>query len=420
MTKKEECGVFGARSFNGEDISVTIYNALLSLQHRGQEATGISTLNDKEIQVKKSLGLVSSSFSPNTLRDLKGGMGIGHVRYSTVGTCTVKDAQPFRLHYPKKGVVLAHNGNLVNYVKLRNDLSGNGRHFTSTCDAEIIAHKLAEGIVQTKDIEKAIYQSMEDMEGAYSAGFFTGEKDLIIFRDPYGIRPFCYGKNSDKVMFSSESVALNMNDVYDVHDVKPGEMIIFHEDGKIEKRQVMKGQRKHCMFEYVYFSRPDSVIEGKSVYDVRIELGKNMARGNKVEGDIIVPVPDTSRSAAEGMSRECGIPVAEGLMKNRYVHRTFITPEQSTRSNMVSMKLNPVISVLKDKHVILVDDSIVRGTTMKKIVNMVRKAGAKRVDLYITCPPIISPCFYGVDIATHGELIAHHHDVEGIRKEIGA
>lgn len=418
LNKKEACGVFGIRSFGDQNVSRMIYNGLISLQHRGQEACGIATLNEHNIHVRKALGLVSNSYSEKTLSELEGKIGIGHVRYSTVGTSTISDAQPFKIGYPRKGIVLAHNGNLVNYVEMRNDLLKNGRNLESTCDAEIIVHKVADELIRTKDIERAIYNYMEAAEGSYSTGMFTGERELIAFRDPNGIRPFCFGVNGEKAMLASESVAININGIEETHDVKPGEMVIFHEDGRTEHTQIMKGERRHCMFEYVYFSRPDSTIEGRSVYDARIELGRNMAKTFETDADIIVPVPDTSRSAAEGIARETGIHVAEGLMKNRYVHRTFIMPEQQTRSLSVEMKLNPIRSVLKDKHIILVDDSIVRGTTMEKIVSMIRKAGVKKIDLWVTCPPVTSPCFYGVDIATHNELIAANHTVPEIEKKL--
>jgi amidophosphoribosyltransferase len=261
-----------------------------------------------------------------------------------------------------------------------------------------------------------MYNYMDTAEGSYSAGLLTGDGELIAFRDPWGFRPFCFGKNTETTMFTSESVALNINGIDSPHDIKPGEMMMFRDDGGIERKQIMKAERAHCMFEYVYFSRPDSIIEGKSIYDVRTELGRNLAKTYSADADIIVPVPDTSRSAAAGISKETGIPVAEGLMKNRYVHRTFIMPEQRTRSILVDMKLNPIRSVLKDKHIILVDDSIVRGTTMMKIVDMIKRAGAKKIDLWITCPPIVSPCFYGIDIATHNELIAFKHGVKEIEK----
>jgi amidophosphoribosyltransferase len=415
-SKKEACGVFGIRALDGRDVSKMIFNGLITLQHRGQEASGISTLNENHIHLRKSLGLVNASYSEKTLGNLKGSMGIGHVRYSTVGSSTITDAQPFKRDYPRKGLVVAHNGNLVNYIDMRNILMKEGRNFESTCDAEIIANKLADELVKTKDIEKSIYNYMEAAEGSYSAGMFTGERELIAFRDPNGIRPFSFGVNDKLAIFASESVALNINGIDETHDVKPGEMVLFGEDGKIERKVLMKGERKHCMFEYVYFSRPDSVIEGKWVYDVRIELGRSLAKTYSSEADVIVPIPDTSRSAAEGIARETGIHVAEGLMKNRYIYRTFIMPEQRTRALSVDMKLNPVKSVLKDKHVLLVDDSIVRGTTTRKIAEMVRKAGAKKIDLWITCPPVVSPCFYGIDIATHNELIAFKHKVEEIQK----
>lgn len=414
--KKEACGVFGIRSFNGQEVSKMIYNGLLMLQHRGQESTGISTLSERQIHLKKSMGLVSSSFSEKTLNRLKGVMGIGHVRYSTAGSLTITDTQPFKIDYPKRGIVFAHNGNIVNYVDIRNDLSRSGIDFKSTCDSEIILQKIADELIKTRDIEKAMYNYMQTAEGSYSAGLFTGEGELIAFRDPCGFRPFCFGKNQETAIFTSESVALNINGIDNSHDIKPGEMIIFHDNGNIERKQIMKSERKHCMFEYVYFSRPDSVIEGKSVYDVRTELGRNLAKTYASEADVVVPVPDTSRSSAAGISKETGIPVAEGLMKNRYVHRTFIMPEQRTRSLLVGMKLNPVKSVLKDKHIILVDDSIVRGTTMMKIVDMIKRAGAKKIDLWVTCPPIVSPCFYGIDIATHHELIAFNHKIEEMEK----
>jgi amidophosphoribosyltransferase len=414
--KKEACGVFGVRSLGGQEVSKMIYNGLLMLQHRGQESAGISTLGEKQIHLKKSLGLVSSSFSEKTLNRLKGSLGIGHVRYSTAGGCTICDTQPFKIDSPKKGMVFAHNGNIVNYVEMRNDLCVNGREMESSGDSVMILHKIADELQKTKDIEKAMHGYMQAAEGSYSAGLFTGEGDLIAFRDPHGFRPFCFGKDQDTAIFTSESVALNINGIDVSHDVGPGEMIIFHDSGSVERKKIMKAERKHCMFEYVYFSRPDSMIEGKSVYDVRVELGKHLSKTYASEADVIVPVPDTSRSAAAGISRGTGIPVAEGLMKNRYVHRTFIMPEQRTRSLMVDMKLNPVRSVLKDKHILLVDDSVVRGTTMMKIVDMIKKAGAKKIDLWVTCPPIISPCFYGIDIATHHELIAFNHKIKEIEK----
>jgi len=419
--KKEACGVFGVISKNEDLTSSIIYNGLMALQHRGQESCGISLLNEFDIKLKKFMGLVSNSIPSELLKKLKGRIGIGHVRYSTVGGSRIRDAQPFLIDYPKRGIVLAHNGNLVNYMDLRKELSENGRHLSSTCDAEIILNVLAEELIKGNDIENAVLALMQRVEGSYSTVAFTGKGQFIAFRDPNSFRPFCYGKSKDKLIFASESVALQANDVELKSDVRGGELIISDESGKIERKRLLPCKRKHCMFEYVYFSRPDSVIEGRSVYDVRVKLGENLAKTYSTDGaDVIVPVPDTSRPAAEGIARVTGLPVAEGLIKNRYVWRTFIMPTQTMRDNAINVKLNPVKSVLKDKHVILVDDSIVRGTTSKRIVKLVKKAGAKKVDLWVTCPPIISPCFYGIDIATHGELIAANNTIEEIRKIIGA
>ncbi|MDI6826450.1 MAG: amidophosphoribosyltransferase [Candidatus Aenigmarchaeota archaeon] len=419
--KKESCGVFGVFSSDEDQTSNIIYNGLLSLQHRGQEANGIAILNGSEICLKKFTGLVTDTLSPLLLSKMKGNTGIGHVRYSTVGKSRLTDAQPFQVNYPKHGIVLAHNGNLVNYMDLRKELIDSGRNLISTSDAEILINILSEELAESKDIEDAVLGLMERVEGAYSITSFTGDGELIVFRDPYGFKPLCYGGNDNMRAFASESVALEVNKARLKSDVKPGQLIITDKNGKSEKRQVVSCKNAaHCMFEYVYFSRPDSILDGKCVYDVRVKLGENLAKTYSSDADVIVPVPDTSRPAAEGISRVTGIPVAEGLIKNRYIFRTFIMPSQKMRDQATNLKLNPIKSVLKDKRVILVDDSIVRGTTSNKIVKLVKSAGPKSVDVWITCPPIISPCFYGIDIATHGELIAANNTVPEIEKIIGA
>jgi len=419
--KKESCGVFSVFSTDENETARMIFKGLLSIQHRGQESNGIAVLDGTKLRLKKFMGLVSDTFTPNLLSQMKGKIGVGHVRYSTVGSSTVKDAQPFQTDYPKKGIVLAHNGNLVNYVNLRKELLDHKINLKSTCDAELYLHVLAEEMSRSKDVEDAVLGLMERVEGSYSMTCFTMNGELITFRDPYGFRPLCYGENKDTKIFTSESVALETNGMDLKTDVKAGELIICDKHGKLEKRQVVSCKNTaHCMFEYVYFSRPDSILDGKSVYEVRVKLGENLAQTYSSDADVIIPVPDTSRPAAEGISRATGIPVAEGLIKNRYIGRTFIMPSQKIRDEAVYIKLNPIKSVLKDKHIILVDDSIVRGTTSKKIVNMVKKAGAKKVDLWITCPPIISPCFYGIDISTHGELIAFNNKVPEIEKIVGA
>jgi amidophosphoribosyltransferase len=418
--KKEACGVLGIRSFGDRQISRMIYNGLITLQHRGQESSGIATLNESEIHLEKKMGLVAESFSESTLSELKGRLGIGHVRYSTAGKSALVEAQPFKISYPKRGIVFAHNGNLVNSIDLRRNISANGRLIESTCDSELIAHAISEELIRTKDMERAVTNTMNRLEGSYSAGFFTGEGDMIAFRDPHGFRPLCLGKNCDTCMFASESVAMDINGISNVKDVEPGEMLTIHEDGSMERKRLVTGKRKaHCMFEYVYFSRVDSMMGGKSVYDVRVKLGENLAKTYQSDADIIIPVPDTARAAARGISEKSGIPLAEGLIKNTYIHRTFIMPEQRMRDVSVGMKLNPIRSVLKDKHVILVDDSIVRGTTSRGLIEMVKRAGAKKVDMWVTCPPIISPCFYGIDISSHAELIAANNSVPEMEKMIG-
>jgi amidophosphoribosyltransferase len=419
--KKESCGVFGTVCHDENLTSGIIYNGLISLQHRGQESCGIAILSDSNIKLKKFMGLVVNSVPKSFLARMKGKVGIGHVRYTTVGHSTLNDAQPFKVNYPKRGLVLSHNGNIVNYMDLKREFSQNGRSLTSSCDAEILINILAEELIKSKDYEDAVLGLMERIEGSYCTVLFTGDGNLISFRDPNGFRPFCYGKTDGTRAFASESVALETNKIELESDVKPGQMIITNPNGTFEKKQIFSCKNvSHCMFEYVYFSRPDSILDGKSVYDVRVNLGKNLAKTYAADADVIVPVPDTSRPAAEGISRETGIPVAEGLIKNRYVGRTFIMPTQNMRDDAINIKLNPIKSIIKDKKIILVDDSIVRGTTSKKIVNLVRSTGPKKIDVWITCPPIISPCFYGIDIATHGELIAANNKVPEIEKIIGA
>ncbi len=419
--KKESCGVFGTVCQDETLTPKLIYNGLVSLQHRGQEASGIAVLNDSGIKIKKFMGLVGNSIPRSFLTKAKGRIGVGHVRYTTVGHSVLKDAQPFKLTYPKRGLALGHNGNIVNYMDLKKELTQNGRVLGGGCDAEIIVNVLAEELIKSKDYEDAVLGVMERIEGAYSVISFTGNGDLIVFRDPNAFRPLCHGRSDGARVFASESVALETNNVELSSDVKAGEMIIANPDGKFERKQIFSSKNvSHCMFEYVYFSRPDSILDGKSVYDVRVRLGRNLAKTYAADADVIIPVPDTSRPAAKGISQETGIPVAEGLIKNRYIGRTFIMPTQTMRDNAVTVKLNPIKSVLKDKKVIIVDDSIVRGTTSKKIIRLVKSAGPKRVDVWITCPPIISPCFYGIDIATHGELIAANNKVPEIEKIIGA
>jgi amidophosphoribosyltransferase len=421
MGLKTACGVFGIYSFKNEQVSGRIYNGLLAIQHRGQDSAGIATYNGGNIKLKKGMGLVSDVFGEKDLRNLKGRIGVGSVRYPTTGTSVIEDAQPFFISSTRNGLAMVHNGNLVNYTTLKKKLNEDGWHISSGCDSEVILKVFGEELAKENDISKAAGGTVDRLEGSYCEVGVTGRGELFAFRDPYGFRPLCFGKNKDYVIFASESTALDINDVEFTDHVKPGELIIVDKKG-FRRKQIAKPKRAHCMFEYVYFSRPDSILDAGSVYDVRLKLGKNLAKSRPAKADAIVAVPDTARPAAEGFSRESGIKVEEGLIKNRYVARTFIMPEQKIRDAAVKNKLNPLRNVLKGKRVILVDDSIVRGTTVKGIIQLVRDAGAKKIDLRITCPPIISPCFYGIDISKHDELIAFNFgkDVEKIRKALGA
>jgi amidophosphoribosyltransferase len=425
---RESCGVVGAVKKSG-DVVENIWLSLLALQHRGQEAAGIYTHDGDKFYHEKKLGLVPGL---ENFANLRGSIGIGHTRYSTVGKSASEDirngafsidgfAQPFFVDYQKNGIALCHNGNLVNKIALGKKLLSSGIFLSSESDSEIILKTLVKALMATKDLETAVSECMSQMEGSYSITAVTGEGEVFAFRDPYGFRPLCYGQNENLTMMASESVALNVNGITSISDVKPGQLVLSSSDHDTWRKHLCPCTRKaYCMFEYVYFSRPDSTLNGKDVYSVRINLGRNLARTYSTDADVIVPVPDTARPAAEGISRETGIYVAEGLIKNRYIGRTFIMPEQKTRSNSVAVKLNPVRSVLKDKKVVLVDDSIVRGTTSEKIVSLVKNAGAKKVELWITCPPITSPCFYGIDIATHKELVAFERSIPEIEKLVKA
>ncbi len=413
----EECGIVGVYD-KAADVAPRIYYALMALQHRGQEACGISVFNGSRVVTRKYEGLVADTLH-NILPELEGQAGIGHVRYSTVGSGGVQNAQPLGVEKPHRGIMLAHNGNVVNYVQLREKMFEENIPLTCDNDAELLVKLFAQALEETGDIFASLAEMNSQVEGAYSLIAVTGEGEVIGARDPYGFRPMSLGQQGSSYMIASESVALDMNGYDLVADVKPGEAIVLSQSG-IERRRFAKSKRRaHCYFEYVYFSRPDSVIENRTVYDIRFNLGVQLARDYGFEGDVIVPVPDTSRPAAEGLSSATNIPVAEGLIKNRYIARTFIMPEEKQRAEAVKIKLNPIRSVVKGKRVIVVDDSIVRGLTSRSIVSIIKKAGAKSVHLVSTCPPLVSPCFYGIDIATHRELIAAAHTNEEIRRTIG-
>ncbi len=406
----EECGVIGIYSKKGLDVAPYLHRALVALQHRGQDAAGFAVFDGKKIDARRGIGLVDSVIKPQDL-GVKGRMGIGHTRYPTHGDCRMCDVQPMVY----KGCAAAHNGHLANYPELKEELEADGYEFTSSVDSEVVAFIFD----REKDPRKAVEAMMGRLEGAYSIAAIAGGK-LVVFRDPFAIRPLVWGENDDFICFASETVALDINDIPYKGDIRGGELAIVDGRGRMSRERLKPQKERHCMFEYVYFSRPDSIIDGKNVYDVRSRLGTMLASESPVKADLVVPVPDTSRTAAAAFAKKLGIECEEGLIKNRYIGRTFIMPDQGMRVDAVRLKLNPVRGMMEGKSVVLVDDSIVRGTTLKEIVALVRSAGAKKVHLRITCPPVKSPCFYGVDMSTYSELIANKKTVEEIGRYLGA
>ncbi len=418
--KREYCGIFGVYSKVGHPVSFRIYNGLVMLQHRGQDSAGIATGSSKKIFLKTGMGLVSDIFDRETIESLSGHLGIGHVRYPTIGGCTKEDAQPMLIHSPKRGIALAHNGNVANYSSIAKGLSTQGRMVSSSCDAEIILHVFAAAYEKTKDLFLSAKACMETLDGSYATVLITGEGDLVAFRDPHGIKPICFGEDREKIIFASESVALDINELKLSGVLEPGEVAVVSKKG-MERRVVLPGKKTaHCMFEYVYFARPDSNMDSRLVYEARLELGRKLAKASPVKADIVVPVPDTARPAALGYSEISGIPLVEGLIKNRYVGRTFIMPSQAKREDAIKLKLNAVRHLVQGKDLVLIDDSIVRGTTSGPIIRLLKNAGARKVHVRITSPPIISPCFYGIDLPTYSELIAANNSVPQIAKKIGA
>ncbi|GBF36411.1 amidophosphoribosyltransferase [Methanofervidicoccus abyssi] len=412
------CGIFGAYSFSGEDVVKKIYYGLYALQHRGQEGAGIAVSNGKNIYSYKGLGLVSEVFSKEVINSLRGQVGIGHVRYSTTGGTFVENCQPFIVNSTLGNLAIAHNGDILNSHILREELEKQGHIFTSSTDSEVIAHLLVKELLRTGDIIRSIEEVSKKIVGAYSLVILYNNS-LIAVRDPYGFKPLCIGKDEkDNYYISSESCGLDVINGELIRDVSPGEIIIINRNGIETYRIEENPGGSTCMFEYVYFARPDSIIDGISVYNVRRRLGKVLAKEEPCEGDLVSPVPDSGVTSAIGYSEELGIPYYEALIKNRYVGRTFILPSQEERDLAVRLKLNPVKPIIEGKRVILIDDSIVRGTTSKRIVNIVRKAGAKEVHLRVGSPRIISPCYYGIDMPTKEELIASSKSLEEIRRYI--
>jgi amidophosphoribosyltransferase len=417
---KDECGVFGIYLNNPAcetDAARTTFYGLYALQHRGQESAGIAVSNGHKIELYKGMGLVTEVINKATINGLKGNIAIGHVRYSTTGESGVVNAQPLVFHYLKGMVALAHNGNLVNTVPLRKQLATYGSVFQSTTDTEIIANLLAR--YSQDKLEDALAKCMIDIKGAFALVIITEDK-LVGVRDQMGIRPLCIGNLDGNYVLASETAALDTVGAEYIRDVEPGEIVVIDKDG-LRSLKIAKSPRSaHCIFEYIYFARPDSTIDGINVYRARRELGKQLARECSIDADMVISVPDSGTAAAMGFAEEAGLPFEEGLMKNRYVGRTFIQPTQQMRELGVRIKLNPNKQVVEGKRIIMVDDSIVRGTTSKKIVKMLREAGAAEVHMIISSPPTRFPCYYGIDTSRREELIANTMDNVQIGEYIGA
>ena len=421
MAIHEECGVFGVMSTKRENVACIAYYGLYALQHRGQESCGIVVNDDGVFSSYKDLGLVSEVFSKDTLAHLSAGnMAVGHVRYGTTGGTTRNNCQPIEVNHQKGKMALAHNGNLSNALELRDKLELSGAIFLTTSDTETIAYVVTKERLVTPSIEEAVSNAMYSLEGAYSLILMSATK-MIAVRDPYGFRPLCYGQMSDGAyVIASESCAVTAVGAAFVTDVLPGEILVFSESGvESRKEHCDKQKRKTCIFEYIYFARPDSVIDGVSVSKSRVRAGEILAENYPADADIVIGVPDSGLEAALGFSRASGIPYGIGLIKNKYIGRTFISPGQNERMDQVRIKLSPVKNVIEGKRVVLIDDSIVRGTTSKRIVKLLREAGAKEIHMRISAPPFLHPCYYGTDIDSEENLIACHHSMEEIAEIIG-
>ncbi|MCU1263295.1 MAG: amidophosphoribosyltransferase [Bryobacterales bacterium] len=417
---REECGVVAI--YGNPEASKLAYLSLYALQHRGQESCGISSSDGRELFTRKSMGHVADVFTPQVLGELPGDHAIGHTRYSTAGDTAILNAQPFCVSCNKGKIAVAHNGNITNAGELRRELERRGSIFQSNSDTEVILHLVAHSAERT--LAGALRDALLQLEGAFSL-VFLAEDRIIVARDPHGFRPLAMGQremSGGKIstVFASETCAFDLIDAVYLNDVQPGEMVIVGPEGVTRERYTPEQPLSHCAFEHVYFSRPDSIVFGRAVQESREALGCALAREAPADADIVVPVPDSGVAAALGYSNESGLPYRQALIRNHYVGRTFIEPSQAIRDFGVKLKLNPVRHLLEGKRVVLVDDSIVRGTTSRKIVRMVRNAGASEVHVRISCPPTISPCFYGVDTPTKSELIGANNTIDEIRKFIEA
>ena len=421
MSIHEECGVFGVYSTKTEDVASLVYYGLYALQHRGQESCGIVVNDDGVFTSHKGLGLVSEVFSHEEMKKFpRGEIAVGHVRYGTTGGNNLSNCQPIQVNHLRGKLAVAHNGNLSNALPLRQELELSGAIFHSSSDTETIAYVITRERITAPSIQEAVSRAMDKLDGAYSLVMMSSTK-LIAVRDPHGFRPLCYGQMEDGTyVVASESCALHAVGAKFERDILPGEIFTIDRNGiHSDKRHCGTAPRKLCIFEHIYFARPDSVIEGISVHDARMKAGAILAKAHPVDADIVIGVPDSGLDAALGYSRESGIPYGIGLIKNKYIGRTFISPGQDHRVDQVKIKLSPVESEVKGKRVVLIDDSIVRGTTSARIVTLLRSAGAKQIHMRISAPPFLYPCYYGTDIDSQNHLIACHHSVEEIAKIIG-
>lgn len=415
MGLHDECGVVGI--YGCENAASLTYFGLVALQHRGQESAGIAVSDGKTIKLRKDMGLVGDVFKQNYFEELKGNISVGHVRYATAGGRTIENAQPFLNTFKLGSLALAHNGQLVNYEPLREMLEDSGSTFGSNSDTEVILKLIAR--TYKKGLVESVKNTLQLIKGSYALCIMS-EDCLIGVRDPNGIRPLCLGKIGDGYVLASESCAIDAMNGELVRDIEPGEIVIINKDGITSLKQEEKIQKQTCVFEYVYFARPDSIIDGIPVQEARYKMGAVLAKESKVNADVVVGVPDSGIGAAIGYSKEAGIPYVAGIVKNKYIGRTFIAPTQAERENMVFVKLNALKSDLDGKRVVVIDDSIVRGTTSRRLVQILRRAGAKEVHFRVSSPPVKFPCYLGIDTPSKNELISSTHELEEIRKEIGA
>lgn len=422
----EECGVFGMYDLDGADVASTIYYGLFALQHRGQESCGIAVSETGgpkgKVSSQKGMGLVHEVFTEEALQSMKGDLGVGHVRYSTAGASTRENAQPLVLNYVKGTLALAHNGNLINAKELRHDLEYSGAIFQTTIDSEVIAYHIARERLNCDSVEEAVGRACRRLQGAYALVVMSPRK-LIGARDPFGFKPLCIGKRGHAYILASESCALDTVGAEFVRDVLPGEIVTITQEGGIHSDCSMclpREKEARCIFEYIYFARSDSSIDGVNVYHARIQAGRFLAMDSPVGADLVAGVPESGNAAALGYAIESGIPCGTVFVKNNYVGRTFIKPGQSSRESSVRIKLNVLKEAVAGKRIILIDDSIVRGTTSDRIVGMLKEAGAREVHMRISSPPFLWPCYFGTDVPAREQLIAYNHSVEEIRQIIGA